>query len=74
MADFTFNGVPFVSEPMSFPRDRVFFIADLAIREWNGEAPRGSFARWLARRDHYLKRIRPKYKRGHRKFKEANRG
>ncbi len=74
MADLAFNGVPFVSDPMSFPRDRVFFIDKRLYEEVAGLSKPGSFARHIARQHHYERLLRPKYKRGHRKFKEASRG
>lgn len=70
MADLMFNGVPFVSEPTARPADRVYFFNRHVLDELMGRRPPGYVARHLARQRHYERLLRPKYKRGHRKFRE----
>lgn len=80
MANLTFNGIPLSRSDASelYPELRssyreqtYYFIHPLAAKEMLGLVPQGSFARHVARFKHYRRLLRPKHKRGHRKYRDG---
>ena len=69
MRDLLFNDVLFQNERKAEPR--FYFIHTRVADEILGRSPPGSFARHLARLRHYHRLLRPKHKRGHRKYRDA---